>query len=225
MSGVRSARAATISTPPLRCQHPRSHPGNTQAHHIERPKMNHHTKTTTTRDNRDLNNASGAQPSEGQTRIEIFTDGSSIGNPGHGGYGIVLLRLSVTGVALKQRELSGSAAEITTNIRMEMTAVCVALEALGIVTDEPITVHCDANLIPNGMNTWLPNWKAKGWRKGNGKPVENADLWQRLERAAAGRNVTWQWVRGHNGNEHNEVADRLAYRAARWAEKKSTGAR
>lgn len=170
-------------------------------------------------------NESGAQPSEGQTRIAIFTDGSSVGNPGHGGYGIVILRLSVTGEVLKQRELSGSAAEITTNIRMEMTAVCVALEALGIVTDEPIIVHCDANLIPNAMNTWLPNWKAKGWRKGDGKPVENTDLWQRLERAAEGRNVTWEWVRGHNGTEHNEVADKLAYRAARRAEAKATGAR
>lgn len=170
-------------------------------------------------------NESGAQPSEGQTRIAIFTDGSSIGNPGHGGYGIVILRLSVTGEVLKQRELSGSAAEITTNIRMEMTAACVALEALGIVTDEPITVHCDANLIPNAMNTWLSNWKAKGWRKSDGKPVENTDLWQRLERAAEGRNVTWEWVRGHNGTEHNEVADKLAYRAARRAEAKATDAR
>ncbi|MFN3723583.1 MAG: ribonuclease H [Paracoccaceae bacterium] len=187
--------------------------------------MNHQTMTTTNSDNPPHTIASGAQPSEGQTHIEIFTDGSSIGNPGHGGYGIVIQRMSVTGEVLKQRELSGSAAEITTNIRMEMTAVCVALEALGIITDEPIAVHCDANLIPNAMNIWLPNWKANGWRKGGGKPVENPDLWRRLERAAEGRNVTWQWVRGHNGTEHNELADTLAYRAARRAEKKATGAR
>jgi ribonuclease HI len=167
----------------------------------------------------------GAQPSEGQTRIEIYTDGSCIGNPGHGGYGIVILRLSATGVVLKRRERSGSAVEITTNIRMEMTAMCEALESLGIVTDEPIKALCDANLIPNAMNSWLPNWKAKGWRKGDGKPVENADLWQRLERAAEGRNVTWAWVRGHNGTEYNEVADRLAYKAARKAEAKAGGGR
>lgn len=187
--------------------------------------MDHKTITNITKKNIALTKASSALPSEGRTRIEIFTDGSSIGNPGHGGYGIVLLRLSPMGEVLKRRELSRSVNEVTTNVRMEMTAVCVALEMLGAVTDEPIAVHCDANLIPNAMNYWLPNWKAKGWRKGDGRAVENADLWQRLERAAEGRNVTWAWVRGHNGSEHNEAADKLAYRAARRAEAKAMRAR
>jgi ribonuclease HI len=161
---------------------------------------------------------SGDQPHTGQTRIEIFTDGSCIGNPGHGGYGFVLLRKDADGRVIKTLEGIGYDLA-TTNIRMEMTAVCAALETLGRVTEEAITVSCDANLIPNAMNTWLAQWKAKGWRKSGGKPAENRDLWERLERSAEGRNVTWQWVRGHNGTEYNERADRLAYAGSRRAEK------
>lgn len=167
--------------------------------------------------------ASGGQPHEGQTRIGIFTDGSCIGNPGYGGYGIVLLRLNAADEIVKRYEASGFAAEITTNIRMEMTAVCFALESLGRATEEPITVACDADLIPNAMNGWLAKWKANGWKKAKNKPVENPDLWERLEAAAAGRNVTFTWVRGHNGSEFNERADKLAYAAARKAEKMFTG--
>ncbi|SFQ94415.1 RNase H [Poseidonocella sedimentorum] len=103
---------------------------------------------------------------------------------------------------------------------MELIAVCVALENLGRVTDEPITVFTDANLIPNSMNGWLATWKANDWKRSGGKAVENRDLWQRLEQAASGRHITWKWVRGHNGSENNERADRLAYAAARRAEKK-----
>jgi ribonuclease HI len=167
--------------------------------------------------------ACGAQPQVGQTRIEIFTDGSCIGNPGYGGYGFVLLRREASGKIIKTVEGSGHAVEITTNIRMELTAACAALEALGRVTGEPISILCDANLIPNAMNGWLAKWKAKDWKKSDGKLVENRDLWERLERAIEGRDVTWHWVRGHNGTEHNERADKLAYGAARKAEKIITG--
>lgn len=125
--------------------------------------------------------ACSAQAHEGQTRIEIFTDGSCIGNPGHGGYGVVILRKDASETITKTLELSGHALT-TTNIRMEMTAVCAALEALGRVTAETITVFCDANLIPNALNGWLAKWRAKDWRKSDGKPVENRDLWERLER-------------------------------------------
>ncbi|MDZ7884418.1 MAG: ribonuclease H [Mycobacterium sp.] len=127
---------------------------------------------------------------------------------------------------MKDRRSSAAAtrAADATSIRMEMTAACVALESLGRVTDEPITLRCDANPIPNAMNGWLDNWKAKGWKKGDGKPVMNRDLWERPEAAAEGRNVTWQWVRGHNGNEFNERADRLAYAASREAEGPHHGA-
>lgn len=163
--------------------------------------------------------AAGAQPQVSQTRIEIYPDGSCIGNPGHGGYGVVILRIDVSGKIIKDRELSGHETADTTNNRMEMTAACVGLESLGSVTGEPITMRCDASLIPNAMNGWLANWKAKGWKKSDGKPPENRDLWERLEAAAEGRNVTWAWVRGHDGNEFNERADRLAYAGSRKAEK------
>ncbi|WP_299840286.1 ribonuclease H [uncultured Paracoccus sp.] len=164
---------------------------------------------------------SDGQHHECQTRIEIFTDGSCIGNPGHGGYGIVTLRRDPEGQITKCRERFGFALEITTNVRMEMTAVCVALERLGSPSGEPISVYCDANLIPNAMNEWLDAWKANGWKKGNGKAPDNRDLWQRLERAAEGRNVRFLWIRGHNGDEHNERADKLAYAAARKAEQRA----
>lgn len=161
----------------------------------------------------------GAAPNFHTTRIDIFTDGSCIGNPGHGGWGFVILRRDVlSGELVKNIEKSGHEASLTTNIKMEMTAACTALESLGRVTDEPITVFCDLDLIPKAMNLWLPNWKAKGWKKSGGKAVENRTLWERLDRAAAGRNVTWAWVRGHNGSEHNERADRLAYAASLKAE-------
>ena len=161
---------------------------------------------------------SGDQPQVSQTRVEMFTDGSCIGNPGHGGWGVVILRKDASGKIVKRATLRGHDLR-TTNNRMEMTAVCAALEAMGRVTDEPVTVFCDASLIPNAMNAWLEKWKAKGLRKAGGGAVENRDLWERLEAAAAGRNVTWAWVRGHNGTDHNEEADKLAYTAARKAEK------
>lgn len=161
---------------------------------------------------------SGAQPAQGPTRIEIFTDGSCIGNPGHGGWGAIILRKDTSSAIIKVIERSGWEA-MTTNNRMEMTAACAALESLGSVTNEPIFLFCDATIIPNAMNEWLKKWKAGGWKKANKKPVENRDLWGRMERAAEGRDVTWAWVRGHNGDQYNERADKLAYRAAREAER------
>jgi len=160
---------------------------------------------------------------ESQTRIEIYTDGSCIGNPGYGGYGVVILRLDGCGKIIKQLELSGHETADTTNNRMEMTAACISLENLGQITGEPITVRCDASLIPNAMNEWLANWKARDWKKGDGKSVMNRDLWERLEAAAKGRNVAWQWVRGHDGNEFNERADRLANAGSRKAERRIKG--
>lgn len=142
--------------------------------------------------------ACGAQPHEGQTRIEIYTDGSCIGNPGHGGYGVVILRKDTSEAVIKARELLGHDL-MTTNIRMEMTAAAVALESLGRVTAEPITLFCDARLLSDTMNRDMAKWKARGWKKSDGKEPANRDLWERIERAAEGRNVTWAWVRGHSG--------------------------
>jgi len=160
----------------------------------------------------------GAQPHEGQTRIAIFVDGSCLGNPGLGGWGVVIMREDALGQVIKRRERSGYEVNETTNNRMEMTAACVALESLGSVTDEPIILYCDALNIPNTMNRELAKWKAKGWKRGNYAPVKNRDLWERLERAAQGRRVTWEWVRGHNGTKHNERAHKLAKSASRRAE-------
>jgi len=178
---------------------------------------------TTTTEDQTTQTLAGDQPPASQTRIEIYTDGSCIGNPGHGGYGFVILRKDASGKIINIHEHSGSEVAETTNNRMEMTAACAALESLGWVTVEPITLFCDASLIPNAMNGWLPSWKAKGWKKSDGKPVMNRDLWERLEDAASGRNVTWTWVRGHNGSEFNERADRLAYVGSREAERRIKG--
>jgi ribonuclease HI len=159
-----------------------------------------------------------ANSSPCMTRIEIYTDGSCIGNPGHGGWGVVIVRRDVTsGLVIKRAEVSGYAANETTNIKMEMTAPCMALRRLGPVTEEPIAVFCDLDLIPNAMNHWLSKWKAKGWKM-RGEAIKNRDLWEQIELAAAGRNVTWYWVRGHSGSEHNERADQLACAASKKAE-------
>lgn len=159
------------------------------------------------------------QPMDSQTCIEIYTDGSSIGNPGPGGYGGVLVRRNASGSIIKELEFSGASQARTTNIRMEMTAAIMGLRKIGSKSSEPITVLCDCDLIPKGMNLWLAGWKAKGWRTARGKQVENQDLWIKLEAEAQGRHVTWQWVRGHNGTNLNDRADVLAYQAARRAER------
>lgn len=169
-----------------------------------------------------ITTTNGDQPRGGHTHIEIYTDGSCIGNPGHGGYGAIILRRDNGGAILNRRELSGFELS-TTNNRMEMAAVFAALESLGGVTSEPITVFSEASLISNAMNGWLANWKAKNWRKSGGKAVLNRDLWERIEAAAKGRCMTWVWVRGHNGTEHNEQADRLAFAASCKAEAKLKG--
>lgn len=175
-------------------------------------------------DNQDdmQNDQNGDQPQAGQTHIAIYVDGSSIGNPGYGGCGVVILQHDHSGAVLRRQELSIPHPVLTTNIRMEMAAAAHALERLGDPTDTPITIFCDANLIPNTINRDLAKWKAKGWRKSDGKEPNNRDLWERMERAAEGRNVTWAWVRGHNGAVHNERAHKLAYQAARRAEARAT---
>lgn len=177
-----------------------------------------------------MNHASdcGGQPCHDQTHIEIYTDGSCLKNPrygghGYGGYSGVIIRQTHEGETLKRREIWGASPDITTNIRMEMTAVAESLKALGSKTAEPITVFCDLDLIPKAMNEWLAGWKAKGWRTASKKPVENIDLWQRIEAEAEGRSVTWQWVRGHGGTAHNERADALANRGSAQAKSSLTG--
>ncbi|MFZ5442929.1 MAG: ribonuclease HI [Myxococcota bacterium] len=133
--------------------------------------------------------------------VEIFTDGACSGNPGPGGWG-VLLRYGA-----KEKELFGGEPD-TTNNRMELTAVIRALEAL----TRPVKarVHTDSTYVKDGITKWIHGWKRNGWRTASKDPVKNADLWQKLELAAARHELEWHWVKGHAGHPENERADELA---------------
>jgi ribonuclease HI len=137
------------------------------------------------------------------TQVEIYTDGACKGNPGPGGWG-VLLKAGAT-----VKELYGGEPS-TTNNRMELMAVIQALEAL----KRPcaVTLYLDSQYVLKGITEWLPGWKAKGWRTASKQPVKNAELWRRLDDllAQGGHAVDWRWVRGHNGDPGNERADALA---------------
>jgi ribonuclease HI len=137
--------------------------------------------------------------------VEIFTDGACKGNPGPGGWG-VLLRMG-----RHEKELSGGE-PATTNNRMEMTAVIRALDAL--IEPCEVTIHSDSRYVIDGMTQWIHGWQKKGWVNSSKKPVRNADLWHELIEAARRHKVTWQWVKGHDGHVENERADRLASAAA-----------
>ncbi len=136
--------------------------------------------------------------------VEIFTDGACSGNPGPGGWGVVLRSKNT------EKELSGAEKD-TTNNRMEMMAVIAGLEALKRAC--LVTITTDSQYVMKGMTEWLPGWKARNWRTASKQPVKNADLWQRLEKAVQPHQVEWQWVRGHNGHAENERADQLAVAA------------
>lgn len=135
-----------------------------------------------------------------------FTDGACSGNPGPGGWG-VLLQAKEGDTVLKQRDLKGGEAD-TTNNRMELLAAINALETLGKAT--AITVVTDSAYVKNGVTSWIHGWKRNGWRTADRKPVKNADLWQRLDEAQKRHKVTWKWVKGHAGHPENERADELA---------------
>ena len=138
--------------------------------------------------------------------VDIYTDGACSGNPGPGGWGAVLRWRGRT------RELSGFA-PATTNNRMELLAAISALEAL----KRPMAARMftDSDYLRQGITTWLPAWKTRGWRTADRKPVKNQDLWERLEQALARHRVDWHWVRGHSGDPDNERADQLARAALR----------
>lgn len=136
--------------------------------------------------------------------VEIFTDGACSGNPGPGGWGVVLRYKD------SEKELSGGEPE-TTNNRMELTAAIKALEAL----KKPLTVqlYTDSTYLRDGMTQWLEKWKRNGWKTANRKPVRNADLWEKLDALNQKCTVHWHWVKAHNGHEGNERADLLARNA------------
>lgn len=139
-----------------------------------------------------------------EAAVDIFTDGACSGNPGPGGWGAILRS------AGQEKELSGAAAA-TTNNRMEMMAAIAALEAL--TRPSRVCLHTDSQYLRDGITRYLPQWKARGWKTADRKPVKNIDLWQRLEAALAPHTVEWRWVRGHSGHPENERADALARNA------------
>ena len=135
-----------------------------------------------------------------------YTDGACSGNPGPGGWG-VLLRAMEGGKIVKELTLNGGEAE-TTNNRMELLAAINALESLK--RPSTITVVTDSNYVKNGITGWIFGWKKNGWKNAAKKPVKNAELWQRLDAAQHRHQVTWKWVKGHAGHPENERADELA---------------
>jgi ribonuclease HI len=140
------------------------------------------------------------------TKLVAYTDGACSGNPGPGGWG-VLLRAMQGDAVVKERELQGGEGQ-TTNNRMELMAAISALETL----ERPatITIVTDSAYVKNGVTSWIHGWKRNGWRTADKKPVKNVELWQRLEAAAARHQVTWEWIKGHAGHPENERADELA---------------
>ena len=138
-------------------------------------------------------------------RVDIATDGACKGNPGPGGWGVIL-RSGTT-----ERELSGSEA-LTTNNRMELMAAIRGLEALKRPTH--VTLSTDSRYVMDGLTKWIKGWQRNGWKTADRKPVKNADLWQALLAAATPHRIDWQWVKGHAGHPDNERADRLASDAA-----------
>lgn len=135
--------------------------------------------------------------------VTLYTDGACRGNPGPGGWGVVL----EYGTARKTLHGGDPA---TTNNRMELTAVIRGLQAL--TRPCRVLVVTDSKYVIQGITEWLPNWKLRGWRTAAKKPVLNSELWQQLDALVAGHTVQWQWVKGHSGHPENELADQLANR-------------
>lgn len=134
-------------------------------------------------------------------QVEIFTDGACRGNPGPGGWG-VLLRFQG-----KEKTLHGGELE-TTNNRMELMAAIIGLESLNEACS--VTLTTDSKYVMHGITDWIENWKKRGWKTAAKKPVKNEDLWRRLDKARDQHEINWQWVKGHSGHRENELVDALA---------------
>jgi ribonuclease HI len=135
------------------------------------------------------------------TGVNIYTDGACRGNPGPGGWGVLLVAGDT------ERELCGGAAE-TTNNRMELTAAIRALEAMQRRCH--VSIYTDSKYVLQGVTEWLEQWKCRGWKTAAKKPVKNEDLWRELDDLLAGQHIEWHWVKGHSGHPGNERADALA---------------
>ena len=145
-------------------------------------------------------------------KIELYCDGACLGNPGPGGWGY-LLRVHLA-AGIREKEDSGPEAD-TTNNRMELMAAIRGLEALSKPCE--VLLHSDSQYVVKGIRSWLKDWKRRGWKKADGKPVLNADLWQALDAQLARHQVEAHWVKGHAGHAENERVDRLANEAAQRA--------
>ena len=135
------------------------------------------------------------------SEVVVYTDGACRGNPGPGGWGVLLK------AGERERELSGGERD-TTNNRMEMTAAIEALRALRRPCE--VALFTDSEYLRKGITEWLPRWRERGWRTASRKPVKNADLWRVLDELAAQHSIDWHWVKGHSGDPGNERADALA---------------
>ena len=142
--------------------------------------------------------------------VEIFTDGACLGNPGPGGWAALLRYKTV------EKTLSGGEPD-TTNNRMELMAAIAALEALKHASQVELTT--DSQYVKQGIEQWVPRWRANGWRTADRKPVKNQDLWERLAAAAEPHQIKWHWTRGHSGHAENEHVDQHARAAAERAAK------
>ena len=135
--------------------------------------------------------------------VELFTDGACRGNPGPGGWG-VLMRYGD-----KEKTLCGGEADSTNN-RMELTAVIEGIAAL--IEPCKISVTSDSTYVLKGIQEWMPAWKKRNWKTASKKPVKNVDLWQKLDAVITQHDIDWHWVKGHSGHAENEIADQLANR-------------
>ena len=138
-------------------------------------------------------------------RVTIHTDGSCLSNPGPGGWAAILRWRD------NEREIVGHESG-TTNNRMELMAAIMGLNA--VTRAMPIDLHTDSRYVMNGVQEWMPRWKANGWKTASKKPVANQDLWQQLDEAVSRHRIRWHWVKGHAGDELNERCDQLARTAA-----------
>jgi ribonuclease HI len=136
-----------------------------------------------------------------RTPVVIYTDGACSGNPGPGGWGVILTWGD------KCKEISGGEA-LTTNNRMELVAAISALEALK--RPSRVELHTDSVYVKNGITGWIHGWKKNGWRTADKKPVKNEELWRRLDEARSRHDIDWRWIKGHAGHAENERADELA---------------
>ena len=134
--------------------------------------------------------------------IIIYTDGACSGNPGIGGWGAVILSPNKKVLHLSGGELN------TTNNRMELTAAIKVFQYFK--NSQSITIYTDSLYVKNGIQNWIKNWKKNGWKTSSKKPVKNKDLWEELDNEISRHKISWEWVKGHDGNENNELADLLA---------------